>query len=320
MLTRRLKVNVNSSCSFRFLKNTQRFKFSSYTKPSLCSKLCVIGGGKMAEAIIFALQKTQIQNMNDIVVCDVNSSRLDFMKNNFGVRVTNSINEAVEDSDVVLLAVKPQNIDSVAKSLVKPPTGLVLSILAGCDIKKLKDSFNTTKVVRSMPNTPAMVLEAITVWTATAETPDEFIQKAKSLLGSIGEEIEVKDESYLDMATAISGSGPAYVFLTMEAMTDAAVHLGFPRDTAIKLVTSTIKGSASYAQSSATDVSQLRSNVTSPGGTTASALYELEKGGFRTVVADAIWSAYRRALELGGNNPNVGPGRNKYFHQLDSKK
>jgi pyrroline-5-carboxylate reductase len=99
----------------------------------------------------------------------------------------------------------------------------------------------------------------------------------------------------------------------MEAMIDAAVHIGFPRDIAVKLVLATIRGSASYAQQSEESVAMLRSNVTSPGGTTASAVYELERGGFRTVVADAIWGAYRRALELGGNNPNVGPGRNKFM-------
>jgi pyrroline-5-carboxylate reductase len=143
-----------------------------------------------------------------------------------------------------------------------------------------------------------------------------LVEKARVILEAMGQQIEVTDESYLDMATAISGSGPAYIYLVMESLIDAAVHIGFPRDVAGKLVTQTIKGSAAYAQSSEANLSQLRYDVTSPGGTTASAVYTLERGGFRNVCGDAVWSAYRRALELGGNNPNVGPGRNS-FNQPD---
>ena len=156
----------------------------------------------------------------------------------------------------------------------------------------------------------------MTVWVARKEVEEAMLAKIKILLGSFGEEIQVSDESYIDMATAVSGSGPAYIFLTMEAMVDAAVHLGFPREIAVKLVTATLRGSVLYSQKSDETLTSLRNNVTSPGGTTASALYELERGGYRTVISDALWSAYRRALELGGQNPNVGPGRNKW----DAKK
>jgi len=136
---------------------------------------------------------------------------------------------------------------------------------------------------------------------------------ARKLLSSMGVELEVSTESYLDMATAISGSGPAYIYLMTESMIDAAVHLGFPRTIAHKLVTQTIRGSSSLTLLPENQsLHDLRYMVTSPGGTTASALYELERGGFRTVVSDAVWAAYRRSLELGENNPNIGPGRNKF--------
>ena len=128
----------------------------------------------------------------------------------------------------------------------------------------------------------------------------------------MGEEVEVQQEKYLDMGTAISGSGPAYIFLMTESLVDAAVHLGFPRDIATRLAIATIQGSASYARQSDASLYDLRARVTSPGGTTASAMYELEKGGFRTVMSNAVWAAYRRSLELGEKNPNIGPGRNKF--------
>lgn len=279
---------------------------------ALCSKLTILGGGKMAEAIINALHSKKSLPMSSIHVYDVNEDRLNYLSKNFKVQVSDDCNKAVEGAELVILAVKPQHVTYVSKALTKPLTGVLLSIVAGCTMQTLRSEFNTSLVVRSMPNTPAMVLEGITVWAAAKEIPSEMNQKVRELLCSLGDEVEVSDETYLDMATAVSGSGPAYVFLTMEAMTDAAVHLGFPRDVATKLVTATIKGSAIYSQQSGETLTTLRNNVTSPGGTTASALYELERGGFRTTVSNGIWAAYRRALELGGNNPNVGPDRNKF--------
>mmetsp|Transcript_18572 Transcript_18572/g.30955 ORF Transcript_18572/g.30955 Transcript_18572/m.30955 type:complete len:164 (-) Transcript_18572:1045-1536(-) len=163
-----------------------------------------------------------------------------------------------------------------------------------------------------MPNTPASILEGMTVWYPAAEVSPETIDRARQLLEMTGTALQVNAENMLDMATAISGTGPAYVFLTMEAMIDTAVHIGIPREMAKIMVGNTVKGSAIYALENEASVSDLRYNVTSPGGTTASALYELEKGGYRTVVADAVWAAYRRSLELGNEDSNVGPGRSKF--------
>eukprot|EP00899_Mesostigma_viride_P013374 jgi/Mesvir1/22037/Mv12269-RA.1 len=188
---------------------------------------------------------------------------------------------------------------------------MLLSIVAGYPMGKFEAAFGASSIVRAMPNTPAMIQEAITVWTCSRDMPKERRAAASMLLGAFGDEVYVEDEKFLDMATALSGSGPAYIFLVMEAMVDAAVHMGFPRSLGQRLVLQTIYGSSKLAMAKNNHLAELRNDITSPGGTTASAIYFLEKGCFRTVVSDAVWAAYRRALELGGNNSNVGPGRNE---------
>jgi len=268
----------------------------------------------MAEAILNALHTMKIQRMGDILVVDPNHSRLGYLREKYlGLKTTDKY-EKLQGSEIIILAVKPQHVSNVAEAIPDDSVGgaLLLSIVAGAPIETLRSKFKTERIVRSMPNTPAAIMEGITVWCSTPQSPSELVEKAGVLLNAMGQQIQVSDESYLDMATAVSGSGPAYIFLVMESLVDAAVHLGFPRDTAEKLVTQTIKGSAAYAQKSNMSVSELRYNVTSPGGTTASALYALERGGFRTVCSDAVWAAYRRALELGGRDPRVGPDRNKF--------
>jgi pyrroline-5-carboxylate reductase len=150
-----------------------------------------------------------------------------------------------------------------------------------------------------MPNTPAQLGHGMTVWYATPETTPEQRAQAKALLTALGVEIEVDDEKFVAMATAVSGTGPTYVFLVMEALVDAAVHLGFPRHVAHDLVVETLEGSALFAKASGTHPAVLRNMVTSPGGTSAAALHELESGRLRTVLSEAVWAAYRRTVELG---------------------
>ena len=150
-----------------------------------------------------------------------------------------------------------------------------------------------------MPNTPAQVGEGMTVWCATVEVSEAQRAQAGAIVGALGKQLFVEDEAFLDMATAISGSGPAYVFLMMEALIDAAVHLGFSRDAARELVLQTIRGSAIYAQQQPVHPAELRNRVTSPGGTSAEALYQLEKGNFRTVISKAVVAAYNRSVALG---------------------
>jgi pyrroline-5-carboxylate reductase len=181
------------------------------------------------------------------------------------------------------------------------PNTLVISIIAGATIEKLRVGLKHNIVVRSMPNTPAQIGEGITVWTISPDVTNEQFNLAKTILGAMGDEVFVKDENYLDMATALSGTGPAYVFLFMESMVDAGVHLGFPRRIAEQLVAQTVRGSVDYylKRSEPVHLARLRNEVTSPGGTSAAALYYLEKAGFRTAVSRAVWAAFERTKDLG---------------------
>lgn len=289
----------------------------------VAKKLCILGGGNMAEAIVSSLYTTRNQPMESITVVDLDQVKLHSLRKSFGVYTTLSAKEGVDGADLVLLCIKPQNIDVVSEELstfdFRDRNTVLLSIVAGCTVQVLKGAFPTCeRIIRTMPNTPSAVLEGITLWYPDQQQKkgtkisEEDMERVKRLLSSFGEEVLVNDESFLDMGTAISGSGPAYVFLMAECLIDAGVHLGFPRAIAEKLALSTIRGSTSYAMRSPESLSELRYKVTSPGGTTASALYELEKGRFRTVLTDAVWAAHRRARELGEKNPNVGPGRTTF--------
>lgn len=288
-----------------------RFMCKKVEKKSLFTKLSFIGGGNMAEAFIKALHASSLQDMGDVVVNDIHEDRLLFLKEKYGVQISQDTNDAINDADLVILACKPQNVSEVAKAITQPVTGVVLSILAGKTVSDLQEKFSTKLVIRTMPNTPASIMQGVTVWYPANEVSQGIKNRVEQLLALTGTQMLVTSENILDMATAISGTGPAYVFLTIESMIDTAVHIGIPRDLARIMVANTVKGSAMYALASDKSVTDLRYNVTSPGGTTASALYELEKGGYRTVVADAVWAAYRRSLELGDENSNVGPGRSK---------
>src|SRR5206468_4855896 len=176
---------------------------------------------------------------------------------------------------------------------------LVLSIIAGATTAALTSVLGHEQVVRSMPNTPARLGRGITVWYATPETTPAQRAQASAILRALGHELEVDDERFVAMATAVSGTGPTYVFLVMEALIDAAVHLGFPRHVAHDLVIETLEGSTAFAKSSGDHPAVLRNMVTSPGGTSAAALHELESGRLRTVLSEAVWAAYRRTVELG---------------------
>ena len=205
------------------------------------------------------------------------------------------------------------------RPVVSESTTLV-TMAAGVPMEHLVRSIPQAKsIVRIMPNTPATIKEGITVWCASDGVSQDVKSDVAELLKSVGTEVYVEDERFLDMATAMTGSGPAYVFIMMESMIEAGVHMGFPRDMAERLTMQTMLGSTNYAIHMRKDasVTRLRNEITSPGGTTASALYSLERGNFRTNVSDAIWTAYRRSLELGGKHSDVGPGRSS-VRQLPS--
>jgi pyrroline-5-carboxylate reductase len=188
------------------------------------------------------------------------------------------------------------------------PNTTVLSVIAGKPMSVFEEG-GFTKVARSMPNTPAQIGKGMTVWSCTTNIDSDERDKIMQMLCSFGLQVFVDDEDFIDMSTSISGSGPAYVFMLMEAMIDAGVHMGFSRATATTLVHQTILGSTLYAMETNEHPVILRNSVTSPAGTTASAIYELENGKFRTVIKDAIWACYRRSLEMGDKDSNVGPGR-----------
>lgn len=270
----------------------------------LDKKIAFIGPGAMAEAIIAGLLRKELSKPANILASGPRQERGTELNKRYGITATTDNAEAASQADVVVLSVKPQRLSEVMKGLYKiRPEALVLSVVAGASIQKISRTLKHQAVVRSMPNTPGQIGEGITVWTASAKTSDEQREMARQILGALGQEVFVEEENYLDMATAISGNGPAYVFLFTEALIDAGVHLGFPRRIAEQLVLQTIKGSASYYEQAARHPATLRNQVTSPGGTSAEALYYLEKAGFRTAISRAIWAAYQRSLELGKEKP-----------------
>jgi pyrroline-5-carboxylate reductase len=217
------------------------------------------------------------------------------------IKVTTDNCEAAEEGQIVILSVKPQVLPEVMAEIRGHlrRQDLVLSIIAGMPIRVIADGLAHAAVVRAMPNTPAQIGQGITVWTVTPEVTEIQKKQARAILASLGQEEFVDDEDYLDMATALSGTGPAYVFLLMEAMIDAGVHMGFSRRVAKQLVFQTMRGSVEFADRSNYHVAELRNQVTSPGGTTAEALYHMEKGGLRTVISRGIWAAYQRSIALG---------------------
>jgi pyrroline-5-carboxylate reductase len=266
------------------------------------AQLAFVGSGVMAEAMIKGLLNQKLVAPERIVASGPRAERGRELEQRYGVRWTTSNVEAVEGADVVVLAVKPQVLSRVMAELHGRigAKALVLSIIAGARIMNIAAGLGHEAIARAMPNTPAQVGAGMTVWTAAEQTSAEQQNQARAILAALGEELYVSDETYLDMATALSGTGPAYAFLFMEALVDAGVHLGFSRRIAQKLVIQTVLGAALFAQQSGLHPAQLRDMVTSPGGTSAEALYQLEKGGLRTVLSRAVWAAYQRSRILGG--------------------
>ena len=271
----------------------------------LNKKIAFIGSGAMAEAMISGLLRQGLARPENMHASDARPERVDELNQKYGTRPFTDNNQAVENADVVVLSVKPQRLTEVLHSLKNavPSGAVVLSIVAGAKIEKISKGLKHNSVVRSMPNTPAQISQGITVWMASPSVSESQKETARTILGALGDEVMVDDESYLDMATALSGTGPAYVFMFMEAMIDAGVHMGFSRIISEQLVVQTLKGSVAYYQTinekADVHVAALRNQVTSPGGTSAEALYYLEKAGFRTAISRAVWAAYQRSLELG---------------------
>ena len=274
-------------------------------------RLAFVGSGTMAEAIIQALLRAGEVTPEQIVASGPRIERGEELQARYGARVTTSNVTAASEADIVVLSVKPQVLLPVLAELRGhvQPAALVFSIVAGMPIATICAGLDHTAVVRTMPNTPAQIGEGMTVWTAAPAVTEPQRAQAQTILQTMGLEMYVTHEDALNMATAVSGTGPTYVFLLMEALVDAAVHLGFSRRQARLLVVQTVLGSVKFAQRSDLHLAQLRNMVTSPGGTSAEAIYQLEKGGMRTILSKAIWAAYKKSRLLGerAQQPIEGP-------------
>ena len=259
-----------------------------------------IGGGYMGEALAAAFLKEGLVAAGDVTISDVAEARRRHLSSAYGVSVTDQNSEAAAGADVVVLAVKPQEFANVAAGLrgALSDGQTLLSIMAGVSIARIVEETGHRAVVRVMPNTAAFVGQAMSVWTTSDAVPNERKQAIAGLLGALGRELQVGDEKYLDMATAVSGSGPGFVFLFLESMIDAGVRIGLQREMAEELAIQTLLGSATMAREMDKRPAELRAMVTSKGGTTAAGLQVLENAGFRRVIADAVQATYERAKEL----------------------
>lgn len=266
------------------------------------TKIAFIGAGAMGTAMIGGLLSKGLIPAHNIIAADPHPDQGQKLVDRYGIHFTQDNLEAARAADLLVLAVKPQVLDKVMQPLrgQVDHVALVLSIVASIRLRTLVESLLNSRVVRSMPNTPAQIGEGMTVWCATREVPTPQHAQAAALLGALGDQLYIEDERLMDMATALNGSGPGFVFLFIESMIDAGVRMGFTHRDATRLVLQTLKGSINYALESGQHPAILRNQVTSPGGTTAAGLYELEKSNLRTAVAEGIWAAYQRAVQLGG--------------------
>ncbi|HJP71236.1 MAG TPA: pyrroline-5-carboxylate reductase [Candidatus Limnocylindria bacterium] len=261
----------------------------------------IVGAGVMAEAIISGLIADRAVQAAQLTASHPRRERREILAERHGIHPVATNREALAEAEVVVIAVKPQMLGRVMREL-RGRLGaeqVIVSIVAGATLRTLVDGLQHAAVVRAMPNTPSQIRRGITVWSASEACTSGQRDLARGVLRALGEERQVADEAFVAMATALSGTGPTYLFAVMEALIDAGVHLGFPRELAHDLVVDTLIGSAEFARQSELHPAQLRNAVTSPGGTSAAAIYELEKGRIRTVFSDAVWAAYRRTVELG---------------------
>ena len=270
------------------------------------TKLAFIGCGVMAESIVAGLLRKNLVAAEQIVATHPRENRRLELAEKYGIEVFEDNAKAVQhirvyENSIVALCVKPQRLKGVLEELKDTvlPAQIVLSIIAGARIETISEALNNKKIVRAMPNTPSQIGAGITAWTCDQEVSEEEKAQIKALLTALGKELFVETENMIDMATSLSATGPTYIFMVMEALTDAGVHLGFSREMSKELVQETMLGAVLFAMESHKHPAELRNMVTSPGGTSADAIYQMEKGGLRTVLSKAVYAAYSRAVALG---------------------
>lgn len=274
------------------------------------TRLAFIGCGVMAESIIAGLLRKHLVAPEQIVGSHPRASRREELYEKYGLQMFESNREAAlavhpngtARTSMIVLSVKPQRLSGVLQELKGAihQDQLIVSIVAGARIDTIAGELLHPAVVRTMPNTPAQIGEGITAWTPSTDVTEAQERQVCAMLEALGKAIRVENERQIDMATALSATGPTYIFLVMEALIDAGVHMGFSRHLAQELVQQMILGSVLFARESHKHPAELRNMVTSPGGTSAEAIYQMEKGSLRTVLSKAVWAAFQRAEALGG--------------------
>ncbi|MHB0920418.1 MAG: pyrroline-5-carboxylate reductase [Thiomonas delicata] len=265
------------------------------------TKITLVGGGGfMGEAIATGLVRSDSLRSREITLSDPNERRLHHLQKSLDVSLRSDNVSAIQDTDVVFLCIKPTHLQKVAIEIkgALPGHALVVSIVAGADLTTVSTLLDHHAVVRVMPNLPSQICAGFLPWFAATDLDATHATTAKELLGALGRAPRVDDEKYIDLLTSVSGAGPAFTFLFIESLTDAAVHLGLPRHLAQELVIQTIEGSARLASSSTDSPNQLRAKVTSPGGVTAESIAVLEERGFRVALDRAAHAGYHKTIEL----------------------
>ncbi len=264
-------------------------------------KLGFVGGGVMAEVMIAGLLEEGVLSPERIAVSNRRPARAEELRARFGVDAHQDNGAVAASADVLVLSVKPQTLAGVLRELSGkiPPQALVISIVAGARTEVLRRALRHDRVARCMPNLPCRIRRGMTVWAATPDARPEDLARVRSILGVMGEELQVDDEGHVDRATAVNGTGPAIVAEFVKAMLEAATYVGQPRHVARETVLATLLGTAELIRQSDAHVSELIDEVTSPGGTTSRALQVLKQGRFGAVVTDAVDAAYNRTLALG---------------------
>ncbi|MDF0668616.1 MAG: pyrroline-5-carboxylate reductase [Nitrospira sp.] len=271
------------------------------SSPTLTPSLSFVGGGRMAEALISGVLSSRGYKADRIYVADPDTARLDHLKRQYGIQIGLTNHEAVVSGDVVVLAVKPQVTVEVLKEIGDVLTKrLVISVVAGLRLGRIIEACGPqTRVIRAMPNTPAMVGEGMTALTIGPGVEESEVRGARQIFESVGKVVRI-DERFMDAVTGLSGSGPAYVFLMIEAMADGGVKMGLPRETASLLAAQTVLGAARMVLETGQHPASLKDQVASPGGTTIAGLHRLEQGSLRGLLIDAVEAAAKRSRELGG--------------------